>query len=158
MTQSGHRGRSWTPAENCYHQHRCRVGLAMKRREFIKLIGGTASAWPLAARAQQPSIPVVGFLGATTPEASATQVEAIRGGLSETGFVDGHSVKIEYRWAEGRYAELPALAADLVSRNVADIVASGGSISALAAQKATASIPIVFASMGADPIKVGLVP
>ena len=129
----------------------------MKRREFIKLIGGAAAmAWPLAARAQQPSIPVVGWLSATTGE--PTQVEAFRRGLSETGFVDGHSVKIEYRWAEGRYAQLPALAADLVSRKVDAIVASGGSVAALAAQKATATIPIVFASVGADPIKVGLVP
>ncbi len=85
-------------------------------------------------------------------------VEAFRRGLSETGFVEGHSVKIEYRWAEGRYAQLPAMAAGLVSRKVAVIVASGGSISALAAKTATASIPIVFASMGANPIKVGLVP
>src|SRR6476646_7007239 len=130
----------------------------MKRREFIKLIGGTVAVWPLVARAQQPSIPVVGFLGATTPEATANQVEAIRRGLSETGFVDGHSVKIEYRWAENRYAQLPAMAADLISRKVDAIVTSGGSVAALAAKKATATIPIVFASVGADPIKVGLVP
>jgi ABC-type uncharacterized transport system substrate-binding protein len=130
----------------------------MKRREFIQLIGGAVAAWPFAARAQQPSIPVVGWLGATTAEDAAIQVEAFRRGLSETGFVDGHSVKIEYRWAEGRYAQLPALAADLVSRKVDAIVASGGSVAALAAQKATATIPIVFASVGADPIKVGLVP
>ena len=129
----------------------------MKRREFIGLIGG-AAAWPLAARAQQPSIPVVGFLGANTPESSPLSLEAFRHGLSETGFVDGHSVKIEYRWAEGRYAQLPALAADLVSRKVDAIVASGGSVTALAAKTATATIPIVFASVGADPIKVGLVP
>jgi len=129
----------------------------MKRREFIKLIGGTVAVWPLVARAQQPSIPVVGFLGATTPEATANQVEAIRRGLSETGFVDGHSVKIEYRWAENRYAQLPAMAADLVSRKVDVIVANGQSAAALAAKTATATIPIVF-SFGADPIKVGLVP
>ena len=129
----------------------------MKRREFIKLIGGTVAVWPLVARAQQPSIPVVGFLGATTPEATANQVEAIRRGLSETGFVDGHSVKIEYRWAENRYAQLPAMAADLVSRKVDVIVANGQSVAALAAKTATATIPIVF-SFGADPIKVGLVP
>jgi putative tryptophan/tyrosine transport system substrate-binding protein len=130
----------------------------VKRRNFITLLGGAVAAWPLAARAQQPSIPVVGWLGATTAEAAKIQVEAFRRGLSETGFVDGHSVKIEYRWAENRYAQLPALAADLVSRKVDAIVASGGSVGALAAKTATATIPIVFASVGADPIKVGLVP
>ncbi len=127
----------------------------MRRRDFITLLGGAVAAWPLAARAQQPSIPVVGWLGATTPEPWAT--EAFRRGLSETGFVDGHSVKIEYRWAENRYAQLPALAADLVSRKVDAIVTNGGSVAALAAKTATATIPIVFA-FGADPIKVGLVP
>ncbi len=127
----------------------------MKRRDFITLLGGAWAAWPLAARAQQPSIPVVGWLGAAAAE--PRNVEAFQRGLSETG-LDGHSIKIEYRWAEGRYAQLPAMAADLVSRKVDVIVCSGGSVTALAAQKATATIPIVFASVGADPIKVGLVP
>jgi len=99
---------------------------------------------------------VVGWLGATTH--SPRSIEAFRLGLSETGFVDGQSVKIEYRWAEGRYDQLPALAAELVSRKVDVILASGGSVTALAAKKATATIPIVFASVGADPIEVGLVP
>jgi putative ABC transport system substrate-binding protein len=130
----------------------------VKRRDFITLLGGAVAAWPLAARAQQPSIPVVGWLGATTPESNPRTLEAFRRGLSETGFVDGHSVKIEYRWAAGRYAQLPALAADLVSRKVDVIVCNGGSVTALAAKTATATIPIVFASVGADPIKVGLVP
>jgi putative ABC transport system substrate-binding protein len=130
----------------------------VKRRDFITLLGGAVAAWPLAARAQQPSIPVVGWLGATKAESNARSVQAFRRGLSETGFVDGQSVKIEYRWAEGRYEQLPAMAADLVSRKVDAIVTNGGSVSALAAQKATATIPIVFASVGADPIKVGLVP
>jgi putative ABC transport system substrate-binding protein len=130
----------------------------VKRRDFITLLGGAVTAWPLAARAQQPSIPVVGWLGASTARAAAFQMEAFRLGLSETGFFDGHSVKIEYRWAENRYAQLPALAADLVNRKVDAIVASGGSVSALAAQKATAIIPIIFAGVEADPVKVGLVP
>ena len=130
----------------------------MKRREFITLIGGAVAASPLAARAQQPSIPVVGFLGTTRAEVQPRSLEAFRRGLSEAGFVDGQSVKIEYRWAEGRYEQLPALAADLVSRKVDAIVANGGSISALTAKKATATISVVFASVGADPIKVGLVP
>jgi putative tryptophan/tyrosine transport system substrate-binding protein len=129
----------------------------MKRREFIKLIGGAVAASPLGARAQQPSIPVVGWLGANTQEGNVNSLAAFRRGLGETGFVDGHNVKIEYLWAEGRYAQLPAMAADLVSRKVAVIVANGGSVSALAAKTATATIPIVF-SVGADPVKVGLVP
>jgi putative ABC transport system substrate-binding protein len=128
----------------------------VKRREFIKLTGGAMAAWPLAARAQ-PSIPVVGWLGVATPNSYARSVEAFQRGLSETGFVDGQSVKIEYRWADNRYAQLPAMAADLVSRKVDAIVSSGGSIAALAAKTATATIPIVF-EVGADPIKVGLVP
>jgi putative tryptophan/tyrosine transport system substrate-binding protein len=99
----------------------------MERRELIKWIGCAVAASPLAARAQQPSIPVVGWLGALTAEATATQVEAFRRGLSETGFVDGHSVKIEYRWAENRYEQLPAMAADLVSRKVDAIMVSGRS-------------------------------
>jgi ABC-type uncharacterized transport system substrate-binding protein len=128
----------------------------VKRRDFIILLGGTVAAWPLAARAQ-PSIPVVGWLGAATPEVNVASMAAFRRGLSENGFVDGHNVKIEYRWAESRYARLPAMAADLVSRKVDAIVASGQSAAALAAKTATATIPIVF-EFGADPIKVGLVP
>lgn len=128
----------------------------MRRRAFIGLVGG-AAVWPLAARAQKPSIPVVGWLGATTPEATATQVDTFRRGLSETGFIEGVSVKIEYRWAENRYAQLPSMAADLVNGKVDAILANGQSAAALAAKAATATIPIVFL-FGADPIKVGLIP
>jgi putative ABC transport system substrate-binding protein len=128
----------------------------MDRRQFIGLVGG-AAAWPLAAQAQQPSIPVIGWLGAAGPESNVASMAAFRRGLSDTGFVDGRNVKIEYRWAESRYALLQTMAADLVNRKVDAILASGQSAAALAAKTATATIPIVF-EFGADPIKVGLVP
>ena len=96
----------------------------MQRREFITLLGGAVVAWPLAARAQQPSIPVVGWLGAATPEVNVASMAAFRRGLSENGFVDGHNVKIEYRWAESRYARLPAMAADLVTTELGHYGAS----------------------------------
>jgi putative tryptophan/tyrosine transport system substrate-binding protein len=128
----------------------------VKRRDFMTLLGGAVAAWPLAARAQQRSIPVVGFLGAATPETNVNSAEAFRRGFSEIGFVEGQSVKIEYRWAENRYEQLPALAADLASRKVDAIFTTGGSVVTLAAKTATATIPIIF-TFGADPIKVGLV-
>ncbi len=127
----------------------------MDRRQFIGLLGG-AAACPLAARAQQPSIPVVGFLGANTLATFARSTEAFRRGLAEAGFVDGQSVRIEYRWAENRYPQLPALAADLVNRKVDVIFTLGGSVTTLAAKGATATIPVVF-MFGADPIKAGVV-
>ena len=127
----------------------------MRRREFITLLGGAAAAWPLSARAQQ-QLPVIGILSSRSRATDALLIAVIRQGLNDTGFIEGRNVSIEYRWAEGNYGRLAALAADLVGRKVAVIVTIGGDVAALAAKTATSTLPVVF-TVATDPIRSGLV-
>ena len=127
----------------------------MRRREFVTFLGGSVAAWPLAALAEQ-ALPVIGFLNSASPIPWKDYVAGFRAGLKETGFVDGQNVTIEFRWAEGHYDKLPGMAADLVRRKVAVLVATGGSPSVVAAKAATSTIPIVFTS-GGDPVQRGIV-
>jgi putative ABC transport system substrate-binding protein len=125
----------------------------MQRREFLTVLSG-AAAWPLAARAQQPGLPVVGFLSSRTPAEAAADLAAFRQGLEQTGYFEGKNLAMEYRWAEGRYDRLPAMAAELVARQVAVIAAVGAEPSGLAAKAATSTIPIVCGLAG-DAVKAG---
>jgi putative tryptophan/tyrosine transport system substrate-binding protein len=128
----------------------------MRRREFLGVLGGAVAAWPLAARAQQPAMPIVGFVRITTPEDSAHLVAAFRAGLNEAGYVEGQNVRIEYRYALNQLDRLPAIMSELIGRGVSVLAATGGTISGRAAKAATTTVPIVFTT-GDDPVRAGLV-
>ena len=126
----------------------------MRRREFITFLGGAAAAWPISTRAQQPTMPIVGFVNGGSPD--ARRAVAFRKGLDETGYVEGQNVTVEYHWLEGQYDRLPSLMADLVRRRVTIIATPGSNPAALAAKAATTTIPIIF-GVGEDPVRLGLV-
>src|SRR5205823_2740295 len=128
----------------------------MRRREAVRWLGGAAIAWPFAGRAQQRPIPVIGYLSISGPNTDPLLMEAFRAGLRDAGYIEGQNAAIEYRWAEGDYDRMPALAADLVARKVEVIATTGGNVSIRTAKAATSTIPIVFVS-GADPVEDGLV-
>src|SRR5262249_16314085 len=133
-----------------------RRGDRVRRREFITLLGGAAAAWPLAARAQQPPMPVIGYMSARAPDESTHLLAAFRRGLAEGGYIQGQNLSIEYRWARGQYGVVAGMGGDLVSRHVSVLVAVGGDPSPRAAKRATSTIPIIF-GVGGDPVSEGLV-
>ena len=132
------------------------LGAVMRRREFLGVLGSAAAAWPLAARAQQPAMPVIGFLHTASAVQITPQLEGFRKGLAESGYVVAQDVAIEYRWADGHFDRLPALAAELVQRRVTDLISGGGPKTAIAVKAATSEIPILFV-MTDDPVKHGVV-